>query len=107
MQQTFPEADDWCARIAMHRDRAKEHQDSDERTVLDRVRYAARLADPLRTKWTALSIENRSPSQLRDTERGRIIEECLHLAQQLGGEAATVPGRRGSRNSRICAREQF
>ena len=54
------------------------------------VRYAKRLADRLHAPWTALSIEGPRALSLSEEERDRLAE-VSRLAQQLGGEAVTVP----------------
>jgi two-component system, OmpR family, sensor histidine kinase KdpD len=55
------------------------------------VRLARRMADRLRSPWTALHIE--TPRELRadENERARIAE-ALRLAARLGGTAVTLPG---------------
>lgn len=55
------------------------------------VRYAKRMADRLRATFTALNIETRRTLQLSEADRDQIAQ-CLRLAEQLGGEAATIPG---------------
>ena len=55
------------------------------------VRYARRLADRLRARWTAIHIETPRES-LSERERD-YIAECLRLAQRLGGEAITITAR--------------
>jgi two-component system sensor histidine kinase KdpD len=77
---------------------------NEDRAGADRVRYTARLADLLQAKWTALYIENRSQSQMGERERGR-IEDCLRLAQQLGGKTATIPGAASAKEVLAYARE--
>jgi hypothetical protein len=57
----------------------------------DRVRYAAQLANFLQVGWTALNIQKGSQSKLSERERA-LIEGCIRLAQQLGGQTATLPG---------------
>jgi two-component system, OmpR family, sensor histidine kinase KdpD len=56
------------------------------------VRHARRLADRLRAPWTAIHIETSRAQRLDERARDRIAE-CLRLAQGLGGEAVTIPGR--------------
>ena len=56
------------------------------------VRYARRLADRLRAPWTAIHVETSRVQQLSEQERDRIAEG-LRLAERLGGETYTVPGR--------------
>ncbi|MBN9065823.1 MAG: sensor histidine kinase KdpD, partial [Rhizobiales bacterium] len=56
------------------------------------VRYARRMAERLQAPWVALYIE--TPRALRLTEPARDrIAEALRLAERLGGEAVTIPGR--------------
>ncbi|MGE0282200.1 MAG: DUF4118 domain-containing protein [Rhizobiaceae bacterium] len=54
------------------------------------VRYTRRLADRLRAAWTAVHIETPGSLRLGEAEKNRIAE-CLRLAEQLGGEALTLP----------------
>jgi two-component system sensor histidine kinase KdpD len=54
------------------------------------VRYAKRMADRLHASFTALTIETRRTLQLSDELRDR-ISQALRLAEQLGGEAITIP----------------
>src|SRR5262249_44604286 len=56
------------------------------------VRYARRLADRLHAPWTALHIETSHTFRLSNVERDRIAD-CQRLAEKLGGEAVTIPGR--------------
>ena len=56
------------------------------------VRYARRLADRLRASWTALYIETAHAQHLSETERDRVAE-ALRVADRLGGQAVTMPGR--------------
>jgi two-component system sensor histidine kinase KdpD len=70
----------------------------------DRVRYAAQLANLLQVKWTALYIQNRSQSQLSERERA-LIEDCIRLAQQLGGQTATLPGAGSAKEILAYARQ--
>ncbi|MGH7225874.1 MAG: universal stress protein, partial [Gemmataceae bacterium] len=55
------------------------------------IRHARRLADRLRTPWTAIHIETSRALRLSGDDRDRIAD-CLRLAQRLGGEAVTMPG---------------
>jgi two-component system sensor histidine kinase KdpD len=55
------------------------------------VRYARRMADRLRAPWTALNIETVRSLRFSEEERDRIAA-ALRLAEQLGGEAVTIPG---------------
>ncbi|HEY4940418.1 MAG TPA: sensor histidine kinase KdpD [Rhizomicrobium sp.] len=54
------------------------------------VRYARRLADRLRASWSAIYVETSRAQRLSETERDRVAE-ALRLAEQLGGQAVTVP----------------
>jgi two-component system, OmpR family, sensor histidine kinase KdpD len=56
------------------------------------VRYARRLADRLRAPWTAIHVETSHVRRLSEQERDRIAES-LRLAERLGAETYTVPGR--------------
>lgn len=55
------------------------------------VRYAKRMANRLHASFTALTIETRRTLQLSEEQRNR-ISQTLRLAEQLGGEAITIPG---------------
>ncbi len=55
------------------------------------VRYAKRVADRLRAPWTALFVENRRSLAMSERDRDRVAA-ALRLAEQLGGETATMPG---------------
>jgi two-component system sensor histidine kinase KdpD len=55
------------------------------------VRYTKRLGDRLHAPWTALYVETRRSLQLSEEERDRVAD-TLRLAEQLGGEAITIPG---------------
>lgn len=55
------------------------------------VRYAKRQADRMRASWTALHVELAQDNRLSEAEKDRIAE-TLRLAEQLGGEALTLPG---------------
>ncbi|HTP78253.1 MAG TPA: sensor histidine kinase KdpD [Rhizomicrobium sp.] len=54
------------------------------------VRYARRLADRLRASWTAIYVETSRTQRLSEEERDRVAA-ALRLAEQLGGQAVTVP----------------
>jgi two-component system, OmpR family, sensor histidine kinase KdpD len=60
------------------------------------VRYARRLADRLRTRWTAIYVETSRSQRLDEAARNRIAE-CLRLAERLGGEAVTFPSQEVAR----------
>jgi len=55
------------------------------------IRYAKRLADRLHAPWTGLYVEDRRNLQLSENERDRVAE-ALRLAQNLEGDAVTIPG---------------
>ncbi len=56
------------------------------------VRYAARMASRLRAPWAAVYIETNRSINLSEDDRDTIAA-TLRLAEQLGGEAITIPGR--------------
>ncbi|MBY5359563.1 sensor histidine kinase KdpD [Rhizobium leguminosarum] len=56
------------------------------------VRYAARMASRLRAPWAAVYVETNRSINLTEAERD-IVAATLRLAEQLGGEAITIPGR--------------
>ncbi|MFI4986862.1 MAG: DUF4118 domain-containing protein [Alphaproteobacteria bacterium] len=56
------------------------------------VRQARRVADQLKAKWSVLYIETSRHHRLSEVERDRIAD-TLRLAERLGGEALTIPGR--------------
>ncbi len=55
------------------------------------VRYGRRQADRLRAPWAAIHIETPRSAGLPELERDRLTSN-LRLAEQLGGEAVTIPG---------------
>jgi len=55
------------------------------------VRYARRQADRLRAPWAAIHIETARSAGLPEADKDRIAA-TLRLAEQLGGEAITLPG---------------
>lgn len=55
------------------------------------VRYARRQAERLRAPWAALHIETPRSTARPDAEKGRVVAS-LRLAEQLGGDAVTLPG---------------
>lgn len=57
------------------------------------VRYAKRMADRLRGRFTAIYVETARHQQLDEAARDRVAD-ALRLAEQLGGEAMTLPGRK-------------
>jgi two-component system sensor histidine kinase KdpD len=56
------------------------------------VRYAKRAADRLQARWTAIHIETARHQQLSEADRDRAAE-ALRLAERLGADAVTIPGR--------------
>ncbi|GAB1717605.1 MAG: osmosensitive K+ channel signal transduction histidine kinase [Nitrobacter sp.] len=56
------------------------------------VRYARRMAERLGARWTALYVETSRSLRLIEAARDRIAE-TLRMAERLGGEAVTIPGR--------------
>jgi two-component system sensor histidine kinase KdpD len=56
------------------------------------VRYASRMASRLRAPWAAVYIETARSINLTEAQRDMIAAN-LRLAEQLGGEAITIPGR--------------
>lgn len=56
------------------------------------VRRARRVADTLKAEWTALYIESPRHTTLNEADKDRIAD-TLRLAQRLGGQAASLPGR--------------
>ncbi|MGB1560493.1 MAG: DUF4118 domain-containing protein [Sinimarinibacterium flocculans] len=57
------------------------------------VRAAARIAQSRRQPWTAVHVINSRANTLPNADKDRIAE-VLRLAEQLGGEAVTIPGER-------------
>jgi two-component system, OmpR family, sensor histidine kinase KdpD len=55
------------------------------------VRYAKRVADRLRTQWTAIHVETPANRRAGEAERDKIAQ-TLRLAQRLGGAAISIPG---------------
>lgn len=55
------------------------------------VRYAKRQADRLRAPWAAVYIETPQATNLSEEAKDRIAA-ILRLAEQLGGDAITLPG---------------
>src|SRR5471032_2929249 len=66
---------------------------SESPTSLALVRHTRRLADRLGAKWTAIYVETTRYHRLTETARDRIAES-LRLAEKLGAETLTIPGRR-------------
>ncbi len=65
---------------------------SEAPSALGLVRYARRVADRLHAPWTAVYIETSRYHRLNEAERDRIAD-ALRLAERLGGQSATIPGR--------------
>src|SRR5260221_7706140 len=57
------------------------------------VRYTRRVADRLGAHWTAIYVETARYHRLTEAERDRIADS-LRLAEKLGAETLTIPGRR-------------
>lgn len=55
------------------------------------VRYARRQADRLRAPWAAIHVETARSAAMAEPDKDRLAEH-LRLAEQLGGEAVTIPG---------------
>ena len=66
---------------------------SEDRASLGLIRYAKRIADRLHAPWTAIFVETARYHRLGEGERDRIAD-ALRLAERLGGQTATLPGRR-------------
>ena len=56
------------------------------------VRYGARMASRLRARWSAVYVETNRSINLTEMQRDTIAA-TLRLAEHLGGEAITLPGR--------------
>jgi two-component system sensor histidine kinase KdpD len=56
------------------------------------VRRARRIADALKAEWTALYIESPRHATLSEADKDRVAD-TLRLAQRLGGQTASLPGR--------------
>ena len=69
------------------------------------VRYGRRAAERLRAPWTALHVETASRAELSEAARNRITD-ALRLAERLGGEAVTIPGRDVAGDILAYARER-
>ena len=65
---------------------------SEDPGCLGLIRYAKRVADRVHAPWTALYVETSRYHRLSEAERDRIAD-ALRLAERLGGQAATIPGR--------------
>ncbi|MCW5746254.1 MAG: sensor histidine kinase KdpD [Alphaproteobacteria bacterium] len=69
------------------------------------VRAAKRTADSLRAPLLALYVETDRHASLSDAERDRLAE-TLRLAERLGAETATLPGRRIAEDVLAFARDR-
>ncbi|WP_201829390.1 sensor histidine kinase [Microvirga zambiensis] len=56
------------------------------------VRYARRMTERLQAPWTVLHVETAESLRRSEPANDR-INETLRLAERLGGEAVTIPGR--------------
>jgi two-component system sensor histidine kinase KdpD len=56
------------------------------------VRYARRMTERLQAPWTVLHVETAASLRRSEAANDR-INETLRLAERLGGEAVTIPGR--------------
>jgi len=56
------------------------------------VRRARRLADGVKAAWTALYVESPRHTTLSEIEKDRVAD-TMRLAQRLGAESVTLPGR--------------
>jgi two-component system sensor histidine kinase KdpD len=56
------------------------------------VRRARRLADSVKAAWTALYVESPRHTTLSEIEKDRVAD-TMRLAQRLGAESVTLPGR--------------
>ena len=68
------------------------------------VRYAKRVADRLRSPWTAVYIETSRHQRLSEGDRDRVAE-ALRLAERLGAQTLTIPGQRIAEDVLAYARE--
>ncbi|MGH7033666.1 MAG: DUF4118 domain-containing protein, partial [Stellaceae bacterium] len=64
----------------------------EDRASLGLVRYTKRIADRLHAPWMAVFIETVRYSRLDEAARNRVAD-ALRLAERLGGQAVTLPGR--------------
>jgi two-component system sensor histidine kinase KdpD len=65
---------------------------SEHPSAAELVRRARRIADALKAEWTALYIEGPRHAILSEADKDRIAD-TLRLAQRLGGQTASLPGR--------------
>ncbi|MEA2756738.1 MAG: two-component system, OmpR family, sensor histidine kinase KdpD [Aliidongia sp.] len=55
------------------------------------IRYAKRVADRLKCKWTAIYVEGPRFARLSESQHNRIAD-AMRLAEKLGADVAVVPG---------------
>jgi len=55
------------------------------------VRATRRMAASLRAPWTAVHVETPADAQMDEADRSRLAQS-MHLAEELGGETATISG---------------
>jgi two-component system sensor histidine kinase KdpD len=65
---------------------------SEQPSSAELVRRARRVADALKAEWTALYIEGPRHAILSEADKDRVAD-TLRLAQRLGGQTASLPGR--------------
>ncbi len=65
---------------------------SEHASAAELVRYARRVAAALKAEWTALYIESPRHVTLTEVDKDRVAD-TLRLAQRLGGQTASLPGR--------------
>ena len=65
---------------------------SEQPSSAELVRRARRIAEALKAEWTALYIESPRHMTLGEADKDRIAD-TLRLAQRLGGQTASLPGR--------------
>jgi len=56
------------------------------------IRYARRVADRLRVKWTAIYVEGPRFARMSEAARNRVADH-MRLAEKLGADLVTIPGR--------------
>ena len=65
---------------------------SEHPSCAELVRRARRIADNVKAAWTAIYVESSRHMALNEIEKDRIAD-TMRLAQRLGAEAVTLPGR--------------
>ena len=68
------------------------------------VRYARRMTERLQAPWTVLHVETAASLRRSEAANDRITE-TLRLAERLGGEAVTIPGRDVAERGRPLCRD--